>query len=100
MKSTLMSMLLLTVVNVAYANSTPDMPAFDVDCPGKIPVHADQDGPVLINGKEAESKAIDNHHFEAKGQGLTLSIVLDDEDTVTVTPIGKTPNTPCLSVDD
>jgi hypothetical protein len=95
MKSTLMSMLLLALVNVAYANSTPDMPAFDVDCPGKIPVHADQDGPVLINGKEAESKAI-----EAKGQGLTLSIVLDDEDTVTVTPIGKTPNTPCLSVDD
>ncbi|MBK5351413.1 hypothetical protein JFU37_02575 [Pseudomonas sp. TH41] len=100
MKSTLTLMLLLALVNVAYADSTPGMPSFDVDCPGKIPVHADQDGPVLINGKEAESKAIDDHHFEAKGQGLTLSIFLDADDSVIVTPIGKTPNNPCLSVDD
>lgn len=100
MKRPLTFMLLLVLANIAHANSTTGMPSFDVDCPGKIAVHADQDGPVLINSKEAETKAIDDHHFEAKGSGITLSIVLADDDSVTVSSTGKAPNGLCQSVAD
>jgi hypothetical protein len=88
------------MANVAQANTLPGIPSFDVDCPGKVVVHADQDGPVLINSKEAETKAINDRRFEAKGSGITLSIILADDDSVTVTSTGKAPNGLCQSVDD
>ena len=97
---TVLTFVLLAITTVAQANSVPGVPSFDVDCPGKILVHADQDGPVLINSKEADTKAIDDRHFEAKGSGVTLSIVLADDDSVTVSSTGKAPNGVCQSVDD
>ncbi|HCS42498.1 MAG TPA: hypothetical protein DIW52_06665 [Pseudomonas sp.] len=100
MKSTLTFLLLLVMTNAAQANSLLGIPSFDVDCPGKISVHADQDGPVLINSKEVETKAINDRRFEAKGSGVTLSIVLADDDSVTVSSTGKAPNGVCQSVDD
>lgn len=100
MKTPLTFMLLLAVTTVAQANSITGVPSFDVDCPGKIAVHADQDGPVLINSKEADTKAIDDRRFEAKGSGVTISIVLADDDSVTVSSTGKAPNGVCQSVDD
>ncbi|MHC8286198.1 hypothetical protein ACYZUD_05085 [Pseudomonas sp. XS1P51] len=100
MKKTLTLTLLLAMTSVAQANSILGVPSFDVDCPGKVVVHADQDGPVLINNKEAETKAINDRSFEAKGSGITLSIVLAEDDSVAVTSTGKTPNGVCQSVDD
>lgn len=100
MKKTLTMTLWLAMATVAQANSVPGVPSFDVDCPGKIIVQADQDGPVLINNKEAETKAINDRRFEAKGSGVTITIVLADDDSVTVTSTGKAPNGVCQSVDD
>ncbi|EJL96936.1 hypothetical protein AB7M22_001807 [Pseudomonas sp. ADAK2 TE3594] len=96
----ILTFIVLAMANVAHANTLPGIPSFDVDCPGKVVVHADQDGPVLINSKEAETKAINDRRFEAKGSGITLSIILADDDSVTVTSTGKAPNGLCQSVDD
>ncbi|EJM69552.1 hypothetical protein PMI30_01074 [Pseudomonas sp. GM50] len=96
----ILTFIMLAMANVAHANTLPGIPSFDVDCPGKVVVHADQDGPVLINSKEAETKAINDRRFEAKGSGITLSIILADDDSVTVTSTGKAPNGLCQSVDD
>lgn len=96
----ILTFIVFAMANVAQANTVPGIPSFDVDCPGKVVVHADQDGPVLINSKEAEAKAINDRRFEAKGSGVTLSIVLADDDSVTVTSTGKAPNGLCQSVDD
>lgn len=96
----ILTFIVLAMANVAQANTLPGIPSFDVDCPGKVVVHADQDGPVLINSKEAETKAINDRRFEAKGSGITLSIILADDDSVTVTSTGKAPNGLCQSVDD
>lgn len=92
--------IVFAMANVAHANTLPGIPSFDADCPGKVVVHADQNGPVLINSKEAVTKAINDRRFEARGSGVTLSIVLADDDSVTVTSIGKAPNGLCQSVDD
>ncbi|VVP34797.1 hypothetical protein PS862_04563 [Pseudomonas fluorescens] len=100
MKSALTFLVLLVMTHAAQANSIPGIPSFDVDCPGKITVRADQDGPVLINNKEATTKAIDDRRFEAKGSGVMISIILADDDSVTVSSTGKAPNGVCQSVDD
>ncbi|KAA0980299.1 hypothetical protein [Pseudomonas sp. ANT_H12B] len=100
MKIVLTWILLLVMANAAHANSLTGMPSFIVECPGKLLVQADQDGPVLINSKEAETKAISDRKFEAKGAGVTLSILLADDDSVAVSSTGKAPNGVCQSVDD
>ena len=100
MKNNLKFLLLLVVTSAAQANSVDGVPSFTVECPGKYIVQADQDGPVLINSKEAETKAINDRRFEAKGSGITLSIVLSDDDSVAVSSTGKAPNGVCQSVDD
>ena len=100
MKNKLIFPLLLVLTSVAQANSVDGVPSFAVECPGKFLVQADQDGPVMINGKEADTKIISERRFEAKGSGITLSIVLADDDSVAVTSTGKAPNGVCQSVDD
>lgn len=100
MKRNLKVLLLLLMASAAQANSVTGVPSFAVECPGKFLVQADQDGPVMINNKEAETKAINDRRFEAKGAGITLSIVLADDDSVAVSSTGKAPNGVCQSVDD
>ncbi|MGE8185841.1 hypothetical protein [Pseudomonas sp. NPDC086278] len=100
MKNTLTLLLLLSMVGAAQADSIPNLPSFDVDCPGKVIAHADQEGPVTINGKEAETKAIDDRTFEAKGPGVTLAISVKEDDSLTVTATSKGSKGVCQSVDD
>ncbi|MHC8300246.1 hypothetical protein [Pseudomonas sp. ZS1P83] len=99
MKKHLTGLLLLVMASAAHANSVSGVPSFDVDCPGNIVVHADQDGPVLINNKEAETKAIKGG-FEAKSSGVIIAIILENDDSVTVSSTGKASNGECQSMDD
>lgn len=51
------------------------IPQFNGTCPGGIEVHADDGGPVYINGRETRIKRFNDNYYEASdGQGLTLSI--------------------------
>lgn len=43
-------------------------------CPGHIAVHADEGGPVFINGKEARLKIVNDHYYEASDAGSALTI--------------------------
>jgi len=98
MKSPLAFMLLMTLAGSALADGVP---SFAVECPGKIMAMADQDGPVMINGKEADTKTVNERFFEAKGSGITLSISISDDDAVTVSYNGpKGAHGICQSVDD
>lgn len=100
MKSILTIMALLITASAAQANSVPGVPSFIVECPGKLLVQADQDGPVLINSTEAEAKMINDRQFEAKGSGVTLSILIAEDDSVAVSSKGKASNGVCESVED
>lgn len=92
---------LVTLLLVAGGAHAEGVPAFNVDCPGNMAVSADQGGPVLINGKEAKTRAVNERFFEAKAADVTISISLSDDDSVIVSYTGKHgANGICTSVDD
>ena len=65
------------------------IPLINVTCPGNLEVHADEGGPVFINGKETKLKKLNDTFFEATGAGVTLSISVNPDGTATVTYTGK-----------
>jgi hypothetical protein len=65
------------------------IPSFNFTCPGNFEVHADQGGPVYINGKETKLKKVNDNYFEAKGAGVTLSISINPDESVDVSYTGK-----------
>ncbi|AZD29070.1 hypothetical protein [Pseudomonas chlororaphis] len=98
MKRFLLSCALSLVASAAHAEG---IPLFNVDCPGNIPVSAEEGGPVFINGKEAQTKTVNERYFEAKGSGITVAISVEDDDSVVVTYSGKQGASGiCTSVDD
>lgn len=64
------------------------IPLLNYTCPGKIEVHADQGGPVFINGKEAKLKVFNQNYYEAKGSGVTISININPDGTPGVSYTG------------
>ncbi|WMJ02234.1 hypothetical protein RBU55_11970 [Pseudomonas chlororaphis subsp. aurantiaca] len=98
MKKILLSCVLSLVASAAHAEG---IPSFNVDCPGDIPVSADQGGPVFISGKQAQTKTVNERYFEATGAGVTVAISVEDDDSVVVTYSGKQGASGiCTSVDD
>ncbi|MHC9085523.1 DUF3011 domain-containing protein [Luteimonas sp. RIT-PG2_3] len=53
------------------------IPLFNGTCPGGVAVHADEGGPVYVNGREARVQRISDDYFEARDarEGITLSIM-------------------------
>jgi len=57
------------------ASAFASIEQFNATCPGGLEVHADNGGPVYINGKETRLKRFSEDYYEASdGSGLTLSI--------------------------
>lgn len=84
MKSLLIAVPLLIVVQPAIAA----IPMLNYDCPNDIQVHTDEGGPVYINGKQARIKQSNDKYIEAKGEGVTVSISLNDDGSATVSYTG------------
>lgn len=55
------------------------VPFFNAACPGRVDVHADEGGPVFINGKQAKLKRFNNNYYEARLGKLTISISLNPD---------------------
>lgn len=58
--------------NVARA----DIPLLNATCPGQVEVHADEGGPVYVNGKEARLKRFNDNYYEARSGNLTISLTI------------------------
>lgn len=65
------------------------IPLLNVSCTDKYEVHADQGGPVFINGKEARLKKANDNYYEATGSGITVSISINPDGSPTVSYTGK-----------
>lgn len=85
MKSLLLAAPLLLVTGLAHAG----IPMLNATCPGKIEVHADQGGPIYINGKEGQLKKFNDNYFEAKGAGVTISLSINPDGSPAVSYTGK-----------
>jgi hypothetical protein len=76
---------IMGIVDIAQAQG---IPLFNATCPGKIEVHADKGGPVYINGKKATLKKVSNKFYEAKGSGVTISIMINEDESLGVSYTG------------
>lgn len=79
----------LPLLVVATGASAQNLPAIDFTCPNDIRVQAKAGGPVTINDKQAILAKFSEQYFEAKGEGVTISISLDGKGTPTISYTGK-----------
>ncbi len=73
----LSSVLILSAIALPASAAVP---FFNADCPGGVDVHADQGGPVYVQGRETQLKRFNDRYYEAKDStsGITLSISSSD----------------------
>lgn len=64
---------------------------FNATCPGDIAVHADDGGPVYVNGTEASYKSFSESYYEATdaASGVTISVTTNTDGTLSVSYTGK-----------
>ncbi|BFM38679.1 hypothetical protein [Synechocystis sp. LKSZ1] len=79
---------------LASLPSVAAIPLFNATCPGKIEVHADQGGPIYINGKETKLIVKKSKYYEAKlpkgaNSDIVISVAINPDDSVTVSYTGK-----------
>ncbi|MNP70212.1 hypothetical protein D3C76_1664170 [compost metagenome] len=65
------------------------IPLVNATCPGNIEVHADEGGPIYINGKEAKLNKFSETYFEAKGSNVTISLMVNPDGSPSVSYTGK-----------
>lgn len=85
---------LLTAASLAAAlfmgtEAQAKIPLVNATCPKNIEVHADEGGPIYINGKEAKAKKFNDNYFEAKGSGVTISLSINPDGSASVSYTGK-----------
>ncbi|MFK5734053.1 hypothetical protein KW869_10980 [Pseudomonas urmiensis] len=85
MRHVLLGALLACLAGLAQAQ----IPLVNATCPGDIEVHADEGGPIYINGKEAKLKKFNDNYFEAKGSGVTISLTVSPDGSPSVSYTGK-----------
>lgn len=82
----LIALPLLAIASAAHAQNLPEL---DFTCPHDIRVQAKAGGPVTINDQQATLHKFSEQYFEAKGEGVTISVSLDGKGTPTVSYTGK-----------
>lgn len=65
------------------------IPLVNATCPMGIEVHADEGGPIYINGKEGKLKRVNENYYEAKGAGVTISLSINPDGSPAVSYTGK-----------
>jgi len=89
MQIRLLSAATLIAVFSIGSQAQAKIPLVNATCPGNIEVHADEGGPIYINGKEGKLKKFNDNYFEAKGGGVTISLTISPDGSPTVSYTGK-----------
>ena len=82
---------LAVVAALALMGASPALakiPLVNATCPGSIEVHADEGGPIYINGKEAKLHVFNDNYYEAKGLGVTISLSINPDGSAAVSYTG------------
>jgi hypothetical protein len=69
----------------AIGSANAAVPFFNATCPTGIEVHADEGGPIFINGKEATLKVFNKNAYEAKHGHVTLDLTIAPDGTPSLT---------------
>jgi len=74
------SLILAAVASLcAVGSADAAIPFFNATCPTGIEVHADEGGPIYINGKEATLKVFNKNAYEAKHGHVTLDLTINPD---------------------
>lgn len=73
---------------LAASGAEAKVPFFNATCGGGIEVHADEGGPVYINGKEAQLKKVGDA-YEAKLGNDSIDFFTNPDGSVTASWTGK-----------
>lgn len=85
MRKSLLAVMMLVFTNAANAG----IPLLNATCPTGIEVHADKGGPIYINGKEGKLKRFNDNAYEARGNGVIISLTIMPDGTPDVSYTGK-----------
>ncbi len=87
----LLSCTFVLLSSAATAPALAAVPFFNATCPGGIDVHADEGGPVYVQGREAALKRFNDRYAEARDaeSGITLSISSGDGGAPQVSYTGR-----------
>jgi len=80
--------IILSELAMASIASAAGIPQLNYTCGSGIEVHADQGGPVFIEGKEAKLKKINDNYYEATNAGVTISIAFNPDGTLNMSYTG------------
>lgn len=75
----------------AAAPAAGKIALINATCPGDIALHADEGGPVFINGREAKLGVSNDNYYEATDaeSGVTVSVSTNPDGTLSVSYTGK-----------
>jgi hypothetical protein len=82
-------MLVAVLLPLMAATAHAKIPFMNATCPGDIEVHADEGGPVYINGKEAKLKISNANYYEARGSHVTISVAINPDGSAIVSYTAK-----------
>jgi len=77
MRQTLLLSSIALILALGPANAA--IPFFNATCPTGIEVHADEGGPIYINGKEATLKVFNKNAYEARHGHVTLDLTINPD---------------------
>jgi hypothetical protein len=76
---------LLIVAEAAHAK----IPFFNAVCGDGVEVHADEGGPIYINGKEGKLTVFNDAAYEAKHNHVAIDVTINPDGSPMVTYTGK-----------
>lgn len=86
-KAILNATLLIAGIFLA-STAQAEVPFFNASCPGRLDIHADDGGPVFINGKQANLKRFSNDYYEARLGRTTISISINPDGSPSISYTG------------
>ena len=75
------ALLVLASASAAVAK----IPHLDAKCGDDITVHAEEGGPILIDGKDSKIKTIDDNNYEARDHKILITFVIGADGSPTLT---------------
>ncbi|GAB5349221.1 hypothetical protein [Alteriqipengyuania sp. 357] len=70
------------------ASLAPRIPVFNAICGPGIEVHANEGGPVFIDGEKTTLEKFNDNYFEASLDGTTISISFNPDESLSLTYTG------------
>jgi hypothetical protein len=67
------------LATTAFAEAA--IPFLNATCPGNISVHADEGGPIYLNGTEGKLKVYNDNAYEATVGDVTVSLTINPDGT-------------------